>query len=229
MQNTTQNLPQSSAILQAYFNLLSPGTRDAYRADIRQFETYFRELAEKELNKKDISLDNINNRKPFKGNVYIYKSSTEDNQRFTLHLSVKLKKQILLNNIHGVDIDNQAVEVTKFSLSVKSIENLIPSDIERRELLADSGNDREKVLPELRNNIKCGNSLIGTDYYDLFGFEDSDNINPFNWKKEFEEIIDYGGFDVVIGNPPYIDIKGLDNSIVEYVFSNYSYSNNGCV
>jgi adenine-specific DNA-methyltransferase len=67
---------------------------------------------------------------------------------------------------------------------------------------------QERVLPDLANNIKCGNSIIGTDFYHgkqmpLFDEEEMYRINAFDWKAEFPEIMKHGGFDAVIGNPPY--------------------------
>jgi hypothetical protein len=67
----------------------------------------------------------------------------------------------------------------------------------------------QRALPDLANNIKCGNSLIGPDFYrgkqlDLFDPEERMRINVFDWQTEFPEIMQSGGFDAVIGNPPYI-------------------------
>ncbi|MFQ5858689.1 MAG: Eco57I restriction-modification methylase domain-containing protein [Anaerolineae bacterium] len=72
---------------------------------------------------------------------------------------------------------------------------------------------RERALPDLEHNIKCGNSLIGPDFYDgrqmsLLDEEDLYRLNIFDWEAEFPEIIAAGGFDAVIGNPPYIRIQG---------------------
>ena len=76
-------------------------------------------------------------------------------------LTTAEKKRILLNNIHGVDIDPQAVEVTKLSLSLKVLEG------ESQETIgAQLGLFKERALPDLGSNIKCGNSLIGSDYYE---------------------------------------------------------------
>jgi len=64
----------------------------------------------------------------------------------------------------------------------------------------------ERALPDLGNNIKCGNSLIGPDFYDqqpLLDEEERYRINVFDWNAEFPEIMMSGGFDAVIGNPPY--------------------------
>ena len=90
---------------------------------------------------------------------------------------------------------------------------------------------RERALPDLGSNIKCGNSLIGPDFYDQMEMQFLDDeeklrINVFDWKKEFKEIIDLGGFDVVIGNPPYVDVKSMNKIDVNYIFDNYKSSNN---
>ncbi|MHB1458140.1 MAG: Eco57I restriction-modification methylase domain-containing protein [Armatimonadota bacterium] len=124
-----------------------------------------------------------------------------------LRLTTKEKKRILLNNIHGVDIDSQAVEVTKLSLLLKVLEG------ENAETLGHSMTMfHERALPDLTNNIKCGNSLIGTDF-DTAGLSDDEirRISPFDWDKEFAHIMTKGGFDAVIGNPPYVRMEELKN------------------
>jgi len=112
------------------------------------------------------------------------------------------KKRILLHNIYGVDIDRQAVEVTKLSLLLKVLEG------ENQETLGQQLKLwRERALPDLGENIKCGNSLIGPDYFQgqlMPDEEEMRRVNPFDWEKEFPEIITAGGFDAVIGNPPYL-------------------------
>jgi len=118
------------------------------------------------------------------------------------NLTTAEKKRILLNNIYGVDIDAQAVEVTKLNLLLKALEGETNASISKQLTFFN-----ERVLPNLGDNIKCGNSLIGTDFYDaqlvLFP-EQIKKINAFDWDKAFSEIFKNGGFDVVIGNPPYI-------------------------
>jgi type I restriction-modification system DNA methylase subunit len=118
-------------------------------------------------------------------------------------LTTSERKRILLNHIYGVDIDSQAVEVTKLSLLLKVLEGEDAQTIGKSYALI-----HERVLPDLGNNIKCGNSLIGPDFYvngelNLFGEEEVYRINAFNWENEFSAIMKRGGFDVVIGNPPY--------------------------
>ena len=76
-------------------------------------------------------------------------------------LTTAERKRILLNNIYGVDIDAQAVEVTKLSLLLKVLEG------ENAETVASNLKlFKERALPDLGENIKCGNSLIGPDFYE---------------------------------------------------------------
>ena len=127
---------------------------------------------------------------------------TADNK--TYRLSMDEKKRILLNNIHGVDLDPQAVEVTKLSLLLKVVED--PGQL----TMFEEGH----ILPDLGNNIKCGNSLIGMDYFDgqlMANAEEIARVNPFDWKSEFPQVFKRGGFDVVIGNPPYVRQESLSN------------------
>jgi hypothetical protein len=116
------------------------------------------------------------------------------------------KKRILLSNIYGVDIDSQAVEVTKLALLLKVLEGESKETVSNQLRLL-----HERALPDLGNNIKCGNSLIGYDFYNgrqmsLLDEEELYRINVFDWKKGFPEIFKgkSPGFDVVIGNPPYV-------------------------
>jgi type I restriction-modification system DNA methylase subunit len=130
-------------------------------------------------------------------------------------LTIDEKKRILLNNIFGVDIDSQAAEVTKLSLLLKVLEN------ETQESLRLF---HERALPDLGNNIKCGNSLIGPDFYqkqqlNLFGDDQQRKINAFDWQTEFPEIFKQGGFDAIIGNPPYGASFGEEES--EYYLDKY--------
>jgi type I restriction-modification system DNA methylase subunit len=133
-------------------------------------------------------------------------------------LSVVRKARILHNNLFGVDIDPQAVEITMMSLYLKALEG------EKSQLPP-----KQHVLPELKYNIMCGNSLIGPDIYKnvqlgFFGDEEKERINAFDWNSEssgFDRIICDGGFDCVIGNPPYIFITGMDKTQKEYFGGKY--------
>jgi len=178
-------------------------------------EYYFKKIKnEKELTKKESELFYQDNN----GNI---------------RLTAKIKRDILKSCIYGVDIDPQAVEVTKMSLSLKALE-----DTKHDELYNEVNLFHEAVLPDLSENIKCGNSLISTDIYGLFqdiSTDDEKKLNPFNWlstgninksssknnDKGFPEIMNKGGFDIIIGNPPYISIEELTKKQGDYFLEKY--------
>jgi len=157
------------------------------------------------------------------------------------------KARILRNNLFGVDIDPQAVEITMMSLYLKALEG------EQSQLPP-----KQHILPELKYNIQCGNSLIGPDIYDqgvLFAEDERDRINAFDWNfvpvgaglvpaqngrpqgaplqrtrasgsglGSIGHVMKGGGFDCVIGNPPYIRIQTLQEFSPEgatYLKSSY--------
>jgi len=135
-------------------------------------------------------------------------------------LTIEEKQRILTNNIFGIDIDSQAVEVTKLSLYLKLLEN------EGKEAEGWLFRYSDKtLLPSLENSIKCGNSLIGTDFYaqpDLeLTDEDRIKVNSFDWEKEFPVIFKAGGFDVVIGNPPYVRPHNIESYVKEYFWKHF--------
>ena len=140
---------------------------------------------------------------------------TEDGE-----LALWVKKQILINNIFGVDIDSNAVEVTKLSLLLKCMENETPASIMNNQSLFN-----ERALPSLDENIKCGNSLIGNDFYSggdslNIDIETQYKINCFDWEREFSSIFKSGGFDIVIGNPPYgAELMDIERDYLERKYS----------
>jgi len=91
---------------------------------------------------------------------------------------------ILEKNIYGVDLNEESVEIAKLSLWLRTAQ-------------------KGRKLNKLNNNIKCGNSLI--DDPQVAGEK------AFNWQNEFPEIFEKGGFDVVIGNPPYVNVELMPN------------------
>jgi len=132
------------------------------------------------------------------------------------------KKRILLNNIYGVDIDVNAVEVTKLSLLLKCMEGETETSIAQQQKLW-----HERILPNLGDNIKSGNSLVDTDFYDsVLDFGEEKKIKPFNWQRAFPEVFENGGFDAVIGNPPWVDIKGHPQELVKYYFQKFNTTSN---
>ena len=158
------------------------------------------------------------------------KNKTEENKNLKtgklisvkngIELSIQEKKKILTTHIYGVDIDAQAVEVTKLSLYLQMLEG---EGKQENSLFRESD---MHVLPYLGDNIKCGNSLIGSDFYasqDLSLFEEEAmyKVNAFDWEKEFPQIFKNGGFDCVIGNPPYVNINTMPE-YHEYFSKKYS-------
>lgn len=158
------------------------------------------------------------------------KNKTEENKNLKtgklistkngIALSIQEKKRILTTHIYGVDIDAQAVEVTKLSLYLQMLEG---EGKQENSLFRESD---MHVLPYLGDNIKCGNSLIGSDFYatqDLSLFEEEMmyKVNAFDWEKEFPQIFGKNchtdsenlrfssGFECVIGNPPYVNINTM--------------------
>ncbi len=129
-----------------------------------------------------------------------------------LILRIEEKRRILLDNIYGVDLDQNAVEVSKLSLLLKMLENE-----------HDTAEIEEPLLPDLSGNIKWGNSLIGSDFYspdDLAAKDDEElyRVKPFDWvgASGFGEVMAAGGFDAVIGNPPYVRQETLGADFKAY-------------
>ncbi|MEN6442757.1 MAG: N-6 DNA methylase [Methanoregula sp.] len=153
----------------------------------------------------------------------IYKAGTDHSSkmRSDWRLTTAERKRILLNNIYGVDIDTQAVEVTKLSLLLKVLEEESEENVSKQlKLFA------ERALPSLHHNIRCGNSLVAPDYFDLkqahpFNMEEQKRINAFDWQVGFPQVMKAGGFDAVIGNPPYVRQESLKDQ-KEYYQSRYA-------
>ncbi|MCX6133031.1 MAG: Eco57I restriction-modification methylase domain-containing protein [Ignavibacteriales bacterium] len=143
-----------------------------------------------------------------------------------LQLTLKKKKEILLNNIYGVDIDFQATEVTQLSLYLKLLEDATMSDAHQFGLF------KETILPDLKQNIVCGNSLIGRDIAEgsLFSNVDEAKLKPMNFNEVFRKVMKRGGFDAIVGNPPYIKIQAItenDPITVHYLKSHYESAKSG--
>ncbi|MCH8316320.1 MAG: N-6 DNA methylase [Planctomycetes bacterium] len=148
---------------------------------------------------------------------------TKSNGRYDYRLTTAKRKDILINSIYGVDIDPQAVEVTKLSLLLKVLEGESQESINAQMKFL-----HQRALPDLGRNIKCGNSLIGDDFDDgELSEEERQKINKFNWETEFPKIFKSGGFDAVIGNPPYIQLSMAEyynDAVSDYYKREYSSS-----
>ncbi len=140
-----------------------------------------------------------------------------------VHLAIDLKRRILRDNIYGVDIDPGAVEVTQLSLYLKMLEGESRITLDRqRELLSRD----TPLLPPLETNIKCGNSLIASDFTDgILPIHDLaqelKRVNAFDWDQAFPDIIEGGGFNAVVGNPPYIQIENIPTDHRQYFLRTY--------
>ena len=111
-----------------------------------------------------------------------------------------VENSILENNLYGVDINEESVEIARLALWLRTAKP-------------------HRKLNSLNNNIKCGNSLISDP--NIAGDK------AFDWKKEFQQVFEKGGFDVVIGNPPYVDSETMTKSIPEqreYISQTYQYA-----
>jgi type I restriction-modification system DNA methylase subunit len=181
-----------------------------------------------------------------------------------LHLSLQKKREILLNNIYGVDIDTQAVEVAQLSLYLKLLQDETPASARGYQM-----EFHETLLPSLSKNIVCGNSLIGTDIStgQIFAADEERKLNPMDFEQRFPHIfpsgtgggelresatpLDFtfpgvplhgsfsykkkivakaaslsmpepeGGFDAIVGNPPYVRPHNLDSETKKYFWQHY--------
>ena len=106
---------------------------------------------------------------------------------------VSTRRKILIHNIYGVDLNEESVDITKLSLFLKVCQ-------------------KDKKLPDIDKNIKCGNSIINDINF---------TNKPFNWENEFPEIFQNGGFDILIGNPPYVRQEKI-KEIKAYLKDNYT-------
>lgn len=150
-----------------------------------------------------------------------------------LYLSLSKKREILLNNIYGVDIDAQAVEVCQLSLYLKLLQEETEASTHQYLLDFEHTAKMKKLLPDLSKNIVCGNSLIGTDILDgqLFATDEERKLNPMNFEDAFPEVMKRGGFDAVIGNPPWAFTKYVDwgEPTKDYIHQNYLSNRNKSV
>lgn len=102
-------------------------------------------------------------------------------------------RDILKNNLYGVDINPASVEITKLALWLHTARGNRP-------------------LSTLDAHIRDGNSLIGSKFYDglvTYSADEQERINAFDWESAFPQVFDNGGFDVVIGNPPYVKLQNF--------------------
>ena len=144
-------------------------------------------------------------------------------------LTLEGRRAILNSCIYGVDINPEAVEVAKMSLSLKLIDNYLPSDFGAVGILG------SQILRGVGENIRCGNSLVGEDIQSfapsiLENAVQLQATNAFDWQTAFPEVFEEGGFDYVVGNPPYVEVKNYNVSLpymAAYIKRMYRSSRNG--
>ena len=132
-------------------------------------------------------------------------------------LAYQERRRILVKHLRGVDVDSNAVMVAGFSLLLKLIER--DSEIGLREYVSRTG---QRALPELDSVLRAGNSLVAHSEWEsaVDGHMSPalvERINPFSWRVEFPEDFERGGFDVIVGNPPYVRIQALHEHLPEEV------------
>ena len=151
---------------------------------------------------------------------YLKQGDCIESEDGVLHLSLSRRREILLTNIFGVDIDSQAVEVAHLSLYLKLLEEETTASARNYQLEMGVA-----LLPSLSENIVCGNSLVETDILarnDLFEPSQIDEIklNPMDFDGRFPKVFkDREGFDAIVGNPPYG--ATLDQTAKKYLRTKY--------
>lgn len=148
-------------------------------------------------------------------------------------LTIEGKRQLISNCIYGVDIDPEAVEVARMSLSLKVVDSS-----EYYENYQEIGIYGSQILNNVGNNIKCGNTLVSTDIstkYPQILLDQSQlfRTNAFDFASTggFPEIFNAkGGFDYIIGNPPYVEVKNYNVEypiMHQYLKNEYQTTKNG--
>lgn len=166
---------------------------------------------------------NIEERKDVLPHRYLYE---KDGKKY---LNLEGRKLIVNQCLHGVDINQECVEVAKLSLSLKIIDGFEPIDFNNAGLYG------SQILHGVGVNIKCGNSLVEPDILERFScisenLEELAATNVFDYKTAFCDIFSRGGFDYVIGNPPYVEVKNYNVALPcmsAYIKQRYGSSRNG--
>lgn len=193
--------------LGAYLREHEEKCKDEFKLKGEILDKTYEEREHKAYEKYQTYLQNVKVLDPACGSgaflVYVFDYLMSENKRVASILGSGLFsnddyiRSILKNNIYGVDLNEESVEITKLSLWLKSAE-------------------KGKKLTSLDKNIKCGNSLINDPA--VVGNK------AFDWNKEFSEIMEAGGFDVVVGNPPYVRLQSIrSNSEMDVKFYEDTY------
>ena len=136
-------------------------------------------------------------------------------------LTVEGKRELIDRCIYGIDIDPEAVEVARMSLSLKVIDGI--EFIENYQALGLFG---QKILNSVGDNICCGNTLVKSDIFEIYPqiLEDEEQLlktNPYNFDEKF---------DFIVGNPPYVEVKHYNEVypfMHQYIKEQYETTSNG--
>lgn len=166
---------------------------------------------------------NIEERKDVLPHQYLYEKGEKK------YLNLEGRKLIVNQCLYGVDINQECVEVAKLSLSLKIIDGFDPSDFNNAGLYG------SQILHGVGVNIKCGNSLVEPDILERVpciaeNLEELVATNIFDYRTAFCDVFSRGGFDYVIGNPPYVEVKNYNVALPcmsVYIKQRYGSSRNG--
>lgn len=166
---------------------------------------------------------NIAERKDVLSHQYLYEKGGKK------YLNLEGRKLIVNQCLYGVDINQECVEVTKLSLSLKIIDGFEPSDF------GNAGLYGPQILHGVGVNVKCGNSLVESDILErvsgiVENLEELTATNIFDYRTVFSDVFNRGGFDYVIGNPPYVEVKNYNVALPcmsAYIKQRYASSRNG--
>lgn len=166
---------------------------------------------------------NIKEQKDTLPDQYLYKRNGKT------CLNLEGRKLIVNRCLHGVDINQECVEVAKLSLSLKVIDGYEPIDF------GNAGLYGSQILHGVVVNIKCGNSLVEPDILKRVpnitdNLEELAATNAFDYRTAFSDVFIRGGFDYVIGNPPYVEVKNYNTALPcmsTYIKQRYGSSRNG--
>lgn len=155
---------------------------------------------------------------------YLEKNLIKKNLKNEYSLTLEAKKQIITDQVFGVDMDREAVEIAKLSLCLKVLEGESNKTIDDEKL-----KHGEPALPTLSGNIKSGNSLLDTRQGAEMFFAETEKeykLQPFVWKNEFTKIFETNsGFDYVFANPPYISMKKFPKGPVNEIYKDFLLKN----
>ena len=155
---------------------------------------------------------------------YLEKDLIKKNHKNEYRLTLETKKRIITEQVFGVDMDREAVEIAKLSLCLKVLEGESNDTIDEEKI-----KHGEPALPTLFGNVKSGNSLLDTRQGAEMFFAETEKeykLQPFLWNEEFKNIFDTRqGFDYVFANPPYISMKKFPKGLVNEIYKDFLLKN----